>query len=78
MGEACFSVPVLAVLTPIAGAIVAGLVSMYRDGIRSRDAQIVYLTAELTEANTQMRLGSRVMGNAKSALRGETEGRRTR
>lgn len=76
MGEACFSVPVLAVLTPIAGAIVAGLIGLYRDGLKSRDAQILYLTTELTQANKRLQAGIPVMDEAETALRGQKLGRR--
>jgi hypothetical protein len=69
VSEACFSGPALLLLTPIVAGIVTGFGLLWRDGIKSRDAHILYLSGQLTLAHNRLQRGIPVMDAAETELR---------
>lgn len=69
MDPICVSGPVMLLLTPVVTGIVAGFGLLYRDAVKSRESQIVYLTAELSEAHKRLSLAAPLMEEAESEVR---------
>jgi hypothetical protein len=78
MGEACFSVPVLALLVPIAGALAAAIGVMYRAGEKSHEREIDNCNQLLSAANARLTQGIPAMDQAETTLRGVARSGRQR
>lgn len=78
MGEACFSVPVLALLVPIAGVLAGAIGVMYRAGEKSHEREIDNCNQLLSEANMRLAQGIPAMDQAKTTLRGVARSGRQR
>jgi hypothetical protein len=76
MGEACFSPATIALLVPIAAALVAGFGILYRDGLKSRDDQILDLIDQRNDLFNQLRGAAPVLDEAKTVVRGHVERKR--
>lgn len=72
MGEACFSVPTLALLTPIAAAVVTAIVAQWRAAEKSHEREISACNQLLAEANERLSRGIPAMDQAETVLRGQT------
>ena len=78
-GSLCLSGPVLLTLTPLVAVLGTAITVLYRDGIKSRDLQITYLTAQIAEFTKDIRrlqTGARLMDEAETAVRTATARKR--
>lgn len=74
--DVCFTGPLLALIGPLALALSGAIGVLYRDGIKSRDQQIAYLTGELAAAHALLRAGIPVMDEAETQIRTRARGQR--
>jgi hypothetical protein len=78
MSEACFSVPVLALLVPIAGALATAIGVMWRAGEKSHEREIDNCNQLLGAANERLAQGIPAMDQAETTLRGVARSGRRR
>jgi hypothetical protein len=76
LGEACFSPALIALLTPIVAALVAGFGILYRDGNKSRNDQILDLIEQRDNLLNQLRGAAPVLDEAKTVVQGHVERKR--